>query len=74
MDRCRGCGVTIEFVRTESGALMPVQRIPAVYKVVPDANAELRARRVEISDHTGGLWVSHFATCPAAERFSRRKG
>lgn len=55
---CDACGVPIRFVRSPSGAWMPVQRVPAVYQVVSDEHAELRARRIEISDHTGGLCLA----------------
>lgn len=70
---CQACGVAIRFVRSPSSAWMPVQRVPAVYQVVADDHAEPRARRIELADHTGGLWVSHFAACPKASQFSRRR-
>lgn len=58
-ERCRGCPADIYWVRLESGKSMPV-----------DVNVEGGQKPTA---SYAGRGVSHFATCPAAQNFRRRK-
>lgn len=79
---CRGCGREIAFIKTVKGKTMPVNPdgvyfVPAggpnTY-VTLDGKIE-RGRDPEPGD-TGTTigYVSHFATCPAADSFKAKKG
>jgi hypothetical protein len=59
MSKCEACGEAIEFVRMTSGRMNPVNL--KVYTVVTDKGEAVRGRE------------SHFATCPAAEKFRTKK-
>lgn len=81
---CRACGAPLRFIKTTKGKTMPVDAAPV--KFVPQTYAKeifvtedgmlLHGVRPAPSDrdvHDG--YISHFATCPAAERFRKpRKG
>ena len=79
MAKCKACGAPIIWIPLKSGKIMPCdnQRIP--YKinlhdgkytlVLPDG----RVTRADLdldSDDYG--YVSHYETCPAADKFRRR--
>jgi hypothetical protein len=69
---CKGCGVPIVWAELENGKRVPLDPRPAVYEVTlegiaPEALSATRADRRR-------FMVSHFATCPDANRFSRSKG
>lgn len=62
---CRGCGQRIEWVTTIKGHRMPID-VP----VVP----------LDVTEHANGATItrvesgaSHFATCPAADTFRKRR-
>jgi hypothetical protein len=60
---CRGCGAPIYWVKLESGKCMPLDR----------------GRQVRVGFISGrgfvahGSYTSHFATCPAAKDFRKKK-
>lgn len=56
---CRGCGAGIVWLTTKTGKAMPVNSA----SVLPTDTTFDRARH-----------VSHFATCPAANRFRKARG
>jgi hypothetical protein len=78
---CRACGAPLRFIKTDKGKTMPVDAkpikfIPEVYGkefFVTEDGLVIRGTRPSPSDiydiHEG--YVSHFATCPAAERFRK---
>lgn len=81
-DRCRGCGAPIAFIKTVKGKTMPVDPDPVDF--VPDTAGRalyvtadgLVLHGAPPSDadpdvHQG--WISHFATCPRAADFRRRR-
>ena len=78
---CRGCGKEIAFIRTKAGTSMPVDAVavefipaggPNTY-VMLDGSIQ-RGRDMHWDDMEAGMigYRSHFATCPAADRFRKR--
>lgn len=78
---CRGCGAPIVFIRTPGGKAMPCDAEPVtywqdalgLYKIVTP-NGEVVSAKLEgdAQKATGIGYMSHFATCPAADKFRRR--
>ena len=79
---CHGCGKKIAFVKTLKGKTMPIDLEPV--KFVPDTAGKNRyvlsdgavvagtePREGDKDIHTG--YISHFATCPQADYFRKRK-
>ena len=78
--KCRGCGRPIAFIKTVKGKTMPVD--PEAVYFIP---AEKGKKYVMIDGtvHTGREpgdgeegwigYISHFATCPEADSFRKRK-
>lgn len=81
--RCRWCGAPIRFIRTVRGKTMPVDAEPVPY--VFDANGpnyylDEEGHLIHGSplqegenEETDLGYVSHFATCPAADQARKRK-
>lgn len=81
MSRCKACGQEIIWIKTKAGKAMPCdpQKIPYTTEppggekgktlVLPDGRIATGSLDLE-SDKYG--YISHFATCPAAEQFRRR--
>lgn len=70
-DRCRSCDAPIKWVRTRAGKDMPVDATPTKLMVsvrVPVALGTLQ-ETFEVRD----CYMPHFATCPDAERWRKRK-
>jgi hypothetical protein len=70
-DRCRSCDAPIVWALTEKGARMPLdaEPTPAGSLVLVDGIA----RRPQIGEDVPYLqYVSHFATCPNADRHRKR--
>ena len=71
---CAGCGAMISFVEGPAGKLIPVQLVTNRLYVLRDAlpGMDLPARLDKLELRTSqDVYVSHFATCPQARRFSR---
>ena len=64
---CRGCGKEIIFgIEPETGRSIPLDPRPPVYRIRQvGANVEAIRERMAL--------VSHFATCPKAAQFSKRR-
>lgn len=60
--RCRACDAKILWARTAAGKLVPLDACPV---------AEGNMRR-EMPDGSELRYLSHFATCPNADRFRRK--
>ena len=79
MAKCKACGADIVWIKLKNGKAAPcnAQRIPykinlrdgAYRLILPDGRVTRGDLDLE-SDVYG--YESHFATCPAAERFRRR--
>lgn len=75
MSRCRSCDAPVLWARTVTGKLIPLDTEPS-----DGGNLVLDDGRALIYDHTTSnemfappLYVSHFATCPQADRWRRRE-
>lgn len=73
---CAGCGAHLMFVRLESGALMPVDRMPdtgegGVCARLVDKTWHGYTIAADRAPRTGQGWrrfTAHFATCPSRPR------
>jgi len=82
---CRGCGKEIAFIKTEKGKSMPVNPQAVYFIPAGGPNTYImidgkiqRGREPDWTDE-GKVeqigYISHFATCPAADSFrKKRKG
>ena len=79
---CKGCGARIIWATTEDGKRIPIDPKPAIYELFwgeehPITHANVTAYRKPSADLDGlspdGFGVSHFATCPDANEFSRTR-
>jgi hypothetical protein len=72
---CRRCGVKIKFITGPNGRLIPVHQVKQLYNLVENEGEEPRlismAAWLKESYPRGGMWVSHFETCPHASQFSK---
>ena len=72
---CRSCGAFIKWAVTEKGKRIPLDPIPRdIGNIVLVRAADGRkVARIE-QPHTGRpAYVSHFATCPEAERHRKKR-
>lgn len=67
--RCRGCDAPIYWIKTQAGKSHPLNPTPEKRWVEywPDGNPDLKTWQL-IDTYT-----SHFATCPAADQFRKKK-
>jgi hypothetical protein len=65
---CKGCGALIVWAELANGKRVPLDPRPAVYDVTL-AGVAHEALTAERADRRRYM-VSHFATCPEANRFS----
>lgn len=81
MSKCRSCGAEIIWIKTPGGKAMPCDAEPVVYwqqkngsKTIVLNNGEVIKGELEgiPGTETGIGYISHFATCPDAERFRKR--
>jgi len=78
---CRGCGAPIIRIKTVGNKTMPCDPEQVTYwqdsrgahKIVTP-NGEVLSARLDgdLQKATGIGYMSHFATCPAADKFRRR--
>lgn len=80
---CRGCGKEIAFIKTVKGKTMPVD--PDAVRFIPAGGPNTyvmmdgsiqRGRGLKHDDDNEGSmigYISHFATCPNADDFRKRK-
>lgn len=64
---CKACGRRLSFVKTAEGKIVPLDTVAPVFEVRPGPDGGAIAVR---SDQSFG--VSHFATCPSANQFSKK--
>lgn len=72
--KCRACGGSIFFAPTAAGKSVPLDAEPAAngnYRICDDGIA--RVVKKDEAPSYSSLFISHFATCPDAQRF-RKKG
>jgi hypothetical protein len=70
-DTCRSCGAPVRWAITQHENRMPVDPEP-----VENGNLILidRDGELHVAHAVPGTHVSHYATCPDAERWRRRSG
>ena len=82
MTTCRGCGAPIGFIKTVAGKSIPVDPEEITYwqkaggsKKIVTPNGEVVSAELEGDPQTatGVGFVSHFATCPEAEKFHKSR-
>lgn len=78
--KCYGCGAPIVWIRTFGGKSMPCDPDQILYRaragapgkiVTPNGEVLSCDLDVDSDDATGIGYVSHFSTCPQAQRFRR---
>lgn len=81
MSKCKGCGAEIDWIRTRAGKNMPVDPEPVFVAVddgndvfVTDEGEVIHGREVPTNDGSAEVaFVSHWATCPVAGQFRRKR-
>lgn len=80
MAKCKACGAEIIWIKTARGKAMPIDEKPIPYYkgnndriITPDRKIVRCDLDGKTEDFIGFGYISHFATCPAAERFRRKK-
>lgn len=78
---CKGCGQVIRFIKLSNGRIMPVNPSPVYYEDKRDGAAVIITEDGRVSSgHTEAVavigskvkgYVSHFSTCPCADRYRR---
>jgi hypothetical protein len=74
---CKGCGAPILWAHTSTGATVPLDPRPVVFRVerftaAPDgALTELHVSATSRGELVERCFVSHFSTCSKAAEFSR---
>ena len=79
--RCKGCGARIKWVKTPSGKNVPIDK--GAVTILPDKDGFIAVVTLDGRVIRGNLtmygtpgavtgYTSHFATCPAADRFRKR--
>lgn len=83
MGKCRACGAPIVWVRTQAGKAMPCDAKVRWYTAAPNGRlkfvlitGEVVAGELaeDLKNATGIGHISHFATCPNADDFRRKRG
>lgn len=78
--QCRSCGKRIRFIRMKSGKNMPVDERFVNYKLAADGKERVVTPAgdvvaciigVDANEADGFGYVSHFATCPDANRHGK---
>jgi hypothetical protein len=70
---CKGCGKKILWAKLGSGGSVPLDPVPPVYRLTLDDNSNFVAFRAEHDVNVGdAFFVSHFATCPRANDFTKK--
>lgn len=80
-DTCKSCGAPIVWIRTPAGKSMPCDAALVRYRydpagkcsVVTDIGTVVRCNLDFEGIPTGMARVPHWATCPQAEKFRRRR-
>lgn len=70
---CKGCGTPIVWARDANGKAIPLDPKPATYGVKVDPQLGAICVRANGADSVAQVYVSHFATCPKANEFSRAR-
>lgn len=78
MNKCKGCGADIIWIKTRAGKAMPCDATPVTYwqnekgkqTIITPDGATLRCDLTgDPKEAAGSGYVPHWATCPAAKQF-----
>lgn len=71
--KCAGCGRPIVWGQLPDGTKIPMDPKPATYLLLAPALEHYKVQRANGNKDKaqGQVMVSHFATCPKADQFSR---
>lgn len=81
LGKCKSCGQRIRFVRMKSGRSMPVNEQLVNYKledkgkdkiVTPKGDVVSCISGVGVDEADGYGYISHFATCPNAQKHRKK--
>lgn len=81
MARCKACGADIIFIKTKiGGKMIPCDSKPVYYgpgkedRVITNSRDVIACKILpDVRGAIGVGYVSHFATCPEADRFRKEK-
>jgi hypothetical protein len=82
MGKCKGCGAEIIWIMSPAGNVIPCDPIPVPYWQRSKAKGKIVTRNGEViscelygdpETATGIGYVPHWATCPKAGEFRRKK-
>lgn len=82
MAKCKGCGQEIIWIMSPAGKVIPCDPIAVPYWKRPKAKGKIVTRNGEViscelygdpETVTGIGYIPHWATCPAAGQFRRKK-
>ena len=78
MTKCRYCPEQIIFAVTENGKRIPLDPVPSpkgniMLEFTPDGSPPLATVVADPAKATCALYISHFATCPGAQRARRKR-
>lgn len=80
--QCRACGADIMFIKSTAGKTIPVNAEEITYRQtsggslkIVTPNGEVLSAEVETDPNkaTGIGYISHFATCPCADQFRKKR-
>lgn len=81
MATCKGCGAEINWIKTDAGRMMPINKAPTPYWENPYGRGKVillsgKVIACDLSgpreDVTGFGYTSHFSTCPSARQLRRK--
>ena len=79
---CKACGASIIWIGMSSGKSMPCDDTPIYYKInakgkekiITPNGVVITCDKVTNPDEADGIgYISHFGTCPAADKFRKKK-
>lgn len=82
MARCKSCGAQIVWIKMQSGKTMPADPERVVYWAKPGAAGRVITPNGEVvscefdgdlNSATGVGYISHFSTCPNADKHRRKE-
>ena len=82
MAKCKGCGAEIIWIMSPAGKMIPCDPEPVIYWQKPKAKGKVVTKNGmviscdfegDMAKSTGIGYVPHWATCPKAGEFRRKK-
>lgn len=75
MTRCKACNRPITWARSEKGRMLPLEKCAHAYEIITEMQPDIVATTTEPTMpiqafRRGGIYISHFLTCPKANDFS----